>query len=249
MNDVYRFINDIALQQKRTAMSPGRLLLSTDSSIMSPSTVPSLVSGAATETSPHINKTNVKLTDVPEWDDDDFEASIKENPVKISPVNSVRSNQMSIVSLNDDDVDSSSIADSDSDADHVPSRSEFMAGALANQKSRMEANGLVRSDNVTTGNGIIVINNAGDGLLSASASSRPHIGSIALQNSTDITFGDKKYFQAPVTIKKYYLDKEQWVQRDTVDGSTSAASTSAGTDNLAFVRSNGDLGEYLLIIL
>lgn len=158
--------------------------------------------------------------------------SSPEKPVKISPVNSVRSNQMSIVSLNDDDVDSSSIADSDSDADHVPSRSEFMAGALAAQRHHQ---------NVTTtaaGNGIIVINNGanGDGLLMASESSRPHIGSIALQNSTDITFGDKKYFQAPVTIKKYYLDKDKWVQRD-------AAETS-GADNLAFVRSNGDMGEH-----
>lgn len=146
-----------------------------------------------------------------------------------SPSNSVRSNQMSIVSLDVDDVDSSSIADSDSDDDHVPSQSEFMAGALTSAKCREE------NKIFADGNGVIVINNAGGGLISGGDSTRPNIGSIALQNSSDITFGDKKYFQAPVTIKKYYLEKDQWVRRDG-DASTSEG----GNENLGFVQSNED---------
>lgn len=146
-----------------------------------------------------------------------------------SPSNSVRSNEMSIVSLDDDDVDSSSVADSDSDDDHVPSQSEFMAGALSSAKSR-EQNKICSG-----GNGVIVINNAGGGLISGGDSTRPNIGSIALQNSSDITFGDKKYFQAPVTIKKYYLEKDQWVRRD------GDAAASEGNENLGFEQSNGDM--------
>lgn len=153
-----------------------------------------------------------------------------------SPSNSVRSNQMSIVSLDDDDVDSSSIADSDSDDDHVPSQSEFMAGALSAAKSREE--NLICAD----GNGVIVINNAGGGLISGGDSTRPNIGSIALQNSSDITFGDKKYFQAPVTIKKYYLEKDQWIRRDG-----DAATSEGGNENLGFVHSNGDVAGKLYV--
>lgn len=155
-----------------------------------------------------------------------------------SPSNSVRSNQMSIVSLDDNDVDSSSIADSDSDDDHVPSQSEFMAGALSAAKSR-ESNKICAD-----GNGVIVINNAGGGLISGGDSTRPNIGSIALQNSSDITFGDKKYFQAPVTIKKYYLEKDQWVRRDG-----DAATSEGGNENLGFVQSNGDVSGKLYAAL
>lgn len=155
-----------------------------------------------------------------------------------SPSNSMRSNQMSIVSLDDDDVDSSSIADSDSDDDHVPSQSEFMAGAICSAKIREENK--IYAD----GNGVIVINNAGGGLISGGDSTRPNIGSIALQNSSDITFGDKKYFQAPVTIKKYYLEKDQWVRRDG-----DAATSDGGNENLGFVQSHGDVSGNIYVSL
>lgn len=165
------------------------------------------------------------------------EPSISKSPTADSPANSMRSNDMSIVSLDDDDVDSSSIADSDSDDDHVPSQSEFMAGALSASKSREKNN--ICAD----GNAVIVINNAGGGLISGGDSTRPNIGSIALQNSSDITFGDKKYFQAPVTIKKYYLEKDQWIRRD---GEGDATTSEGGTENLGFVQSNGDASGKLL---
>lgn len=63
----------------------------------------------------------------------------------------------------------------------------------------------------------------------------PNIGSIAVQNSSDITFGNKTFYQGPVTIKQFVYDKTKW--------RTSEFPSSEGTpenDNLDFVNSSTD---------
>ena len=41
------------------------------------------------------------------------------------------------------------------------------------------------------------------------------IGTVAVQNSTDITFGNKTFYQGPVTIKQFLLDEKnsKWIKR------------------------------------
>lgn len=169
----------------------------------------------------------------------------------------LRHNHISIVSLDDDDDDdddgncSSSIADSDSDLDNVSvNLSTLMANGMLHAPP-MAADG-------KRNNGIIVINNGlptdiikaeASGSTVAAGSSRPHIGSIALQNSTDITFGDKTFYQGPVTVKQFFLEKDQWRRQEsntTTAGSshrgTVPTTARAGADNGAFSPCSDDDG-------
>lgn len=188
----------------------------------------------------------------------------------------LRNNHISIVSLEDDvnsdderdDINSinqdddgncsSSIADSsDSDLDNISvNLSTFLAAnGILPQQSTMNADGKSSS---TALNGMIVINNGPTaavvaencGIGSNAHQQRPHIGSIALQNSTDITFGDKTFYQGPVTVKQFFLEKDQWMRSNTktVDGTgltigtvpskttTSGPKSTEGYDNDTFVE-------------
>lgn len=154
------------------------------------------------------------------------------------------------MSLDDDDDDdgncSSSIADSDSDLDNMSvNLSTLMANGMLHAP-QSSADG-IRS------NGMIVINNGlptdiikSEASGSTAGNNRPHIGSIALQNSTDITFGDKTFYQGPVTVKQFFLEKDQWRRKEsntTTAGSSHAGTvptTRAGADNAAFVSSTDD---------
>lgn len=42
----------------------------------------------------------------------------------------------------------------------------------------------------------------------------PSIGNVAIQNSTDITFGNKTYYQGPVTIKQFVIRKDNWKETE-----------------------------------
>lgn len=162
---------------------------------------------------------------------------------------SLRSNHISIVSLNEDD-DSSSLADSDSDLDDIHTNvPAFIAEAIRNGAP----------PNIpSSSNGMIVINNGGGGSSSVSdmvssgmGNGRPNIGSIALQNSSDITFGDKTFYQGPVTVKQFFLEKDRW---RTMEGSGVVNGGASGYENGAFEPNeanekkerNGKLFGYIL---
>jgi len=61
------------------------------------------------------------------------------------------------------------------------------------------------------------------------------IGSIALTNSTDVTFGDKHFYEGPVTIQQFLIDnRDKWKAGEGPGG---------GQDNPAFnggVTANGN---------
>lgn len=73
--------------------------------------------------------------------------------------------------------------------------------------------------NLSSSNGFVMIDK---NLHTQNNDVRPTIGSIAVQNSSDITFGNKTFYQGPVTIKQFVYDKNKW--RETKLPSTSAAS-------------------------
>lgn len=149
-----------------------------------------------------------------------------------SPVDSLRSNHISIVSLNDDD-DSSSLADSDSDLDEIHAQvPAFIVDAMRNGAPTIPSNGM------------IVINNGASSVSNTMAAGvgngRPNIGSIALQNSSDITFGDKTFYQGPVTVKQFFLEKDRWRSNETTGTERRKEDGTSGFENGAFVPSDGD---------
>lgn len=116
--------------------------------------------------------------------------------------NSIGSNNISIVTLDENENDSS-VIDSDSDIDEVnntnDSYNEYRNSSgivLVNQN--IDPPNLCQSSILCTNNDV-----------------KPNIGSIAVQNSSDITFGNKTFYQGPVTIKQFVYDKNKWRETDT----------------------------------
>lgn len=63
---------------------------------------------------------------------------------------------------------------------------------------------------------------------------RPQIGSVALSNSSDVTFGDKHFYEGPVTIQQFLIDsRDKWKE---ANGTENPAFTS---ENLETVTNNG----------
>lgn len=124
-----------------------------------------------------------------------------ETTQKKSPNTSLCSQIISITTL--DDNDDSSVAESDV---------EFDADNNSNNQTMVQ--------NLGGGNGILLMNGQSDdgdrSILSSASNSalRPNIGSIAVQNSSDITFGNKTFYQGPVTIKQFMYDNQRWRPSD-----------------------------------
>lgn len=133
---------------------------------------------------------------------------------KSSLSHSLDSNNVSIVTL-DENGDDSSIIDSEEDCEDVLSPSELRATA--------------------TSTGIVLANDGSSnapGAIHSQEHDAPklNIGSIAVQNSSGITFGNKTFYQGPVTIKQFLYDNNKW--KPTDQGTDNAAFASGSITNL-----------------
>ncbi|XP_026849453.1 peptidoglycan-recognition protein LC isoform X3 [Drosophila persimilis] len=172
---------------------------------------------------------------------------------KTSPTLSIRSTTISIVSIDENALDSSCI---DSDSDVEGSHDDCTVQKLGQQISyppncssqlRDLNQGLTLiSRQVTPGQTEVPPPTASEAgamakqLLNGSLAlatptqtgpnSPQGIGSIALTNSTDVTFGDKHFYEGPVTIQQFLIDnRDKWKPGDCADGGLGA-----GQDNPAF---------------
>ncbi|XP_017005513.2 peptidoglycan-recognition protein LC isoform X4 [Drosophila takahashii] len=165
-----------------------------------------------------------------------------------SPAVSIRSTTISIVSIDENAIDSSCI-DSDSEGD----AEDYTVQKLGHQVTYPPHSSHLRDLN----QGLTVISRqvapggqaevpppnpleAGvvakqilNGNLALATPTSPAggvatqgIGSIALTNSTDVTFGDKHFYEGPVTIQQFLIDnRDKWKAGEGPDG---------GQDNPAF---------------
>ncbi|XP_039229721.1 peptidoglycan-recognition protein LC isoform X5 [Drosophila yakuba] len=163
-----------------------------------------------------------------------------------SPAVSIRSTTISVVSIDDNAIDSSSIAsDSEAEAEDytvqklghqvtyppnsshlrdlnhgltVVSRHVAPAEAAAPPPNPLEAG--VVAKQILNGNLALATPT------SAPGGATQGIGSIALTNSTDVTFGDKHFYEGPVTIQQFLIDnRDKWKPGEGPAG---------GQDNPAF---------------
>jgi hypothetical protein len=95
--------------------------------------------------------------------------------------------------------------DEDFEIDAVPNRDQFLKHHAETSPS---GSNLIQS---IDGN-VIIVKNADNE--SAQANST-RIDSVAIQNSTDIQFGNKTFYNGPVTIKQFLLDEKsnKWISR------------------------------------
>lgn len=139
------------------------------------------------------------------------------NVSKDSPNPSEKSNNISIVSLQDEDGNSSStVSDTDNESDDNESTSDIKYVVEAVKHSAINSS-------IIPKNGSVILTQA---IAQAATTSRPpKIGNVAVQNSSDITFGNKTFYQGPVTIKQFLLDgNNRWVEREQTNQSYVASS-------------------------
>lgn len=135
------------------------------------------------------------------------ELNAKNNNLEVLSFNNQYKNQLSAIVIREEDCDSSSI-DSDSD-DAKKSNNLDLKKKLNAQNSRE----------------IILINEPQS--IGNMESNSSNIGSIAVQNSSDITFGNKTFYQGPVTIKQQFLLDHNWKE--------------TGNHNEAYTQSNSNI--------
>ncbi|XP_037906725.1 peptidoglycan-recognition protein LC isoform X2 [Hermetia illucens] len=156
--------------------------------------------------------------------DDKVHCTTTSNQTK--PSSSPESTHISIESIDEDAIDSS-VIDSDSDFEDMPTNGEFIIQELGQH---------ITPNNCK--NGIIVVSqnqlDKSGSNSNVSTTPRPQIGSIAVQNSTDITFGDKTFYQGPVTIKQFLLENNKWKPKDS-NGNVNPAFDGSDTE-----KTNGD---------
>lgn len=144
-----------------------------------------------------INEDNINV-----HGENNSEKSIEENETNATnqfpetcPDESVTSDSINNISIEtlDDDNEDSSVVDSDSDCEnHIQSNN---------------------SNEFRTSSGIVLVNKSAEKSNSHSSSdSKPNFGSIAIQNSQDITFGDKTYNQG--TVNYYINSQSEWKKVD-----------------------------------
>ncbi|EDV51163.1 peptidoglycan-recognition protein LC isoform X2 [Drosophila erecta] len=163
-----------------------------------------------------------------------------------SPAVSIRSTTISVVSIDDNAIDSSSIA-SDSEAEAEDYKVQKLGHQVTYPPNSSHLRDLNRgltviSRHVAPGEAAAPPPNpleAGavakqilNGSLAVATPTSPAgggtqgIGSIALTNSTDVTFGDKHFYEGPVTIQQFLIDnRDKWKPGDGPPG---------GQDNPAF---------------
>ncbi|XP_018788908.1 PREDICTED: peptidoglycan-recognition protein LC-like isoform X4 [Bactrocera latifrons] len=158
-----------------------------------------------------------------------------------SPAVSIRSNTISIISIDENAIDSSVV---DSDSDYEGQYSGCVVKKLG-QQTTYEPNhpnlpninkGMqVLSQTISPGAIPPTAGPLSETILNGGALAPPvlgpptspssaQIGSIALSNSTDVTFGDKHFYEGPVTIQQFLIDsRDKW--KNGEEGSDNPAFT------------------------
>lgn len=141
---------------------------------------------------------------------DEFYAKYK--PASPSPSSKTCSSTNSLHSYKNNEIiygcGSSTASDSDIELDPVPIKEQFL-------KYHNDPNSC---SNVFSNDGNLVVVNPAD--KNAAEASIPRIGTVAVQNSTDIQFGNKTFFNGPVTIKQFMLDEKnnKWIRTSDENG-------------------------------
>lgn len=72
------------------------------------------------------------------------------------------------------------------------------------------------NNSATSGSMEIVLRPAETSIVESSSKSNRSIGSVTVKNSTDVTFGNKSFFNGPVVIKKFVVNNSD-IQKQVFD--------------------------------
>lgn len=153
-----------------------------------------------------------------------------------SPSNKTVSSTSSIVNdvaLRDHGDSSATASDSELEElelDSVPARDRFLR-YRDEHRDQPAANNLFPND----GN-VIVVGSSDNNIAQASG---PQINTVAIQNSSDIQFGNKKIYNGPVTIKQFLFDDKnnKWIRSNAENGQLENGISNKGFDGKIAISS------------
>lgn len=153
---------------------------------------------------------------------DEIDSNVSNERRRSITASSIDSNKVSIKSIVDGNDDSINSSDTDSDPENVIdnyNRTDIYATTI----------GLVPPNRIIDPNNISNSNI----LCAKDATERPNIGSIAMQNCNEVTFGDKTYISGNVIVKQFIQtdDQNTWKERG------------GGVDNPAYAGSANNFNQ------
>lgn len=137
--------------------------------------------------------------------------------LKKSPALSIRSTVISINSIE------SSVLDSDSDEENVDGLIVKKLGETPPEHPHTSILKSVATPGVVLSQ-IVENGLPSGGIIAQNTTHRAQIGSVVVDRSNEVTFGDKNYFQGPVTIKQFVVDSSLKINNGE----------KGGTDNLGY---------------
>lgn len=139
---------------------------------------------------------------------------------KLHALHAENNNSLTVLSKSDKNKSQSSsiVFRQDGDSSSIDSDSD------CEESSKNKAHIDIDFENTQNSEEIIIVNERQmtENMEQNSSYIKSNIGTIAVQNSSDITFGNKTFYQGPVTIKQFLLDSN-W--KDTDTGSYNVAYT------------------------
>lgn len=196
----------------------------TKSGDVSDSNVPSVITTKTDETkvlNTRATKPNIIANEVEENTKNDLKSS-PSIARKKSLTNSWDSNNITIETLDENGDESSAIV-SDSDCEDVLSPHEMQASGT---------NGIVMVNGNSTEPSVIHSHEQD--------ASKLNIGSIAVQNSRDVTIGNKTYILGPMNVTQFIHDNNEW--KATEQGNDNPAFVNVNTSGLYRQRNNNEMG-------
>lgn len=133
-----------------------------------------------------------------------YESDFKLDTSSSTTYSSTRSNKVNDIKSYDSD--SSTLSNSDTE--------ELELDAISNEEEFSKyQNDLHKQNQLRSQDGNLVLVNHGD--RSVAQATGPTIETVAIQNSSDIQFGNKTFYNGPVTIKQFLFDEKnsKWISR------------------------------------
>lgn len=148
--------------------------------------------------------------------------------LKKSPALSIRSTVISINSIE------SSVLDSDSDEENVDG---LIVRKLGETTPEYPDANLLKSPGVILSQ-IVENGLPSGGIIAQNTTQRAQIGSVVVDRSNEVTFGDKNYFQGPVTIKQFVVDSSIKVKNGEKGGNDNLGYDADGVHSSKYIKKN-----------
>lgn len=137
-------------------------------------------------------------------------------------VSSTKSNRQCDPYITNDD-GSSTASDSELDDEPIPSKRDI----LKYQSDGFNSTNSFANSLISNNGNVMVVNHIDNNITQPTGT---RIETVAIQNSSDIQFGNKTFYNGPVTIKQFLLDEKnnKWIARTNDENTSTSGNVNEG---------------------